>query len=440
MHLPAQKQPAQRLNMIGLGLYRMSIVVKNRGGDLSDENDIYLDGRSFGDLSMTWQHACTLCFANGDLYRRTVKAAHPIVRQTMLEWDDDEDIELTYLLAPAENVRRRLHIQGYTDERCRDLWNREYVKHIATHEEMNAKFDIDLQQEIDAQKGLSFDGWLERANALGIDHWVRRGFLEFDLNDMFASLALELEYFKPEFVWTDLASYGNDFDPKLTIHQNLRRLHLFEDENQEFVRETGSVLILTEGKSDTEILSIAIQAMYPEFSDLFQFVDFQEFSIEGGASMLTKMVKAFAGVRINQSILALFDNDAAGLAERRHVDCIQTLPTNIKTMVLPDLELAKDYPTIGPEGTRHMDVNGAASSIELFLGKEALTDRDGSLHPIRWTAWNKQIKLYQGALEHKDDITKRFQARMKKGGDPTTLRAEFSEMDQLLNAIFSAFH
>lgn len=209
---------------------------------MSDENDFYLDGRSFGDLSMTWQHACTLCFANGDLYHRTVKTAHPIVRQTMLEWYDDEDMEITYLLAHAANVRRRLHIRGYTDERCRDLWDREYLKHIAMLEEMCRKTDTDLQLEIDAQKGLSFDGWLKRANDLGRDHWVRRGFFEFDLTDMFASLALELEYFKPEFVWTDLASYGNEFDLELSVHQNLRRLHQFEDEHQEFVRDTGTVL------------------------------------------------------------------------------------------------------------------------------------------------------------------------------------------------------
>ncbi|WP_282153973.1 hypothetical protein [Ruegeria atlantica] len=407
---------------------------------MSDENDIYLDGRSFGDLSMAWQQACTLCFANGDLFRRTVGTAHPIVRQEMLEWYDDEDTEIAYLLAPAEKVRRRLHIQGYTDERCRDLWEREYLKHIARLEELAEKSDVELRQEVDAQKGLSFDSWLERAETLGLDHWVRRGFIEFDLTDMFASLALELQYFNPEYVWTDLVAYADDFDPELSVHQNLRRLNQFEDEYQEFVRETGTVLILTEGKSDTEVLSAAIQALYPEYSDLFQFVDFQEFSIQGGASMLTKMVKAFAGVRLNQSILALFDNDAAGLAERNHVDGIKALPTDIKTMVLPEIELARDYPTIGPEGERRMDVNGAASSIEMFLGENALTDRNGQFHPIRWTGWNTQIKRYQGALEHKDDITRRFLARMKKGGDPASLRAEFPEMNQLLNAIFSAFH
>ena len=92
---------------------------------MSDENDIYLDERPFSDLSMAWQHACTLCFSNGELYRRPIKSSHPIVRRTMLEWHDDEDTELAYLLAPAENVRRRLHIQGYTDDRCRELWERE---------------------------------------------------------------------------------------------------------------------------------------------------------------------------------------------------------------------------------------------------------------------------------------------------------------------------
>ena len=134
----------------------MRIVSKNQDDDLSDENDIYMDGRPFGDLSMAWQHACTLCFANSDLYRRTVRTAHPIVRQTMLEWYDDDETMITYLLAPAENVRRRLHIQGYTDERCRALWDREYVKYIAKLEDMNGRASINLENEISSQKGLTF--------------------------------------------------------------------------------------------------------------------------------------------------------------------------------------------------------------------------------------------------------------------------------------------
>lgn len=407
---------------------------------MSDENDFYLDEHAFGDLSMAWQHACTICFANDDLYRRTVKTAHPVVRRKALEWIDDEETGLTYLLAPAEKVRRRLHIQGYTDERCRELWEREHLKHIDILEQMNERAEIDLDQEIASQKALNFEGWLERANSLGHDKRTRRAFVHFDLVDMFASLALELEYFKPKYVWTDLASYGDKFDPELSVHQNLRRLHAFENEDQAFILETGTVLILTEGRSDTKVLSTAIHALYPEFSDMFQFLDFEEFSIDGGASMLTKMVKTLAGVRLDQHVLALFDNDAAGLAEQSFVKSIKELPYNIKTMVLPEIELAKDYPTIGPEGERRMDVNGTASSIELFLGREALTDGNGMLHPIRWTGWNKQIGRYQGALEYKDQITQRFFERMKDAQNPTALRTEFSELDQLLNAIFRVFH
>lgn len=118
---------------------------------------------------------------------------------------------------------------------------------------------------------------------------------------------------------------------------------------------------------------------------------------------------------------------------------IRALPPTIKAMVLPDLELANNYPTIGPEGSRHMNVNGSASSIELFLGKEALTDKGEKLHPIRWASWNNQIKQYQGALKHKDSIAQRFLSRMKIGGEPAELRAESADMNQLLNVIFRAF-
>ena len=407
---------------------------------MSDENDIYFDNEPFGDFSLCWEAACTLCFADDDLYRGQIKTAHPIVQKKALEWFEDENQEIAYLLAPAEKVRRRMHIQGYTHERCKALWERGFRKHIANLEDWHGKYGIDLEKDIAAQKDLSFEKWLKRSKNLSLDHWTNRGEItEFEFTDVLASLAVGIDHFEPNLVWTELGSYI-DLDPNLTFHQNFCQFDTFEDPDQEFIHPTENVLILTEGKSDTRILSAAILTLYPEYSDLYQFVDFEEFSISGGASMLTKMVKTFAGVRMDQPILALFDNDAAGLAEKKHLDCIGALPSNIKTMVLPDIELAKNYPTIGPEGARRMNVNGAASSIELFLGKKALTDENGEFHPIRWKEWNKQIERYQGALEYKDAIATRFLARIKIGGEPTKLRTEFFEMNQLLNCIFCAFH
>ena len=407
---------------------------------MSEKHDIYFDSEYQSDASDMCIHTCTLLFANDDYYLRKIKEAHPIVRKTALEWYGDENQEIAYLLAPAEKVRRRMHIQGYTHDRCKALWERNFPKHIAMLEDMHGRHGIDLGETISVQKDLSFEQWLRRSKEIHLNELLRNPGTEFELTDPFASMALEIDILKPREVWTELGSYIHEVDPQLTFHQNLRNLATFQDPDKEFIHPTENILILTEGKSDTRILSAAILRMYPEYSDLFHFIDFEEFSISGGASMLTKMVKTFAGVKMDQPILALFDNDAAGLAEKHQLDRIGPLPPNIKTMVLPDVELAENYPTIGPEGNRCMNVNGSASSIELFLGKEALTDRNGEFHPIRWTGWNKQIERYQGSLEHKDDITTRFIDQLSVSGKPTKLRKKFPELDQLLNCIFRAFH
>ncbi|KZC99106.1 MULTISPECIES: HEPN/Toprim-associated domain-containing protein [unclassified Thalassospira] len=407
---------------------------------MSEEHDIYFDNEYQSDVSYMWAAACALLFANDDFYRRRIKDAHPIVRKTVLGWYDDENQEIAYLLAPAEKARSRMHIQGYTADRCKALWEHGFPKHIATLKNMRDHHGIDLEETISSQEDLTFEQWLRRVNDMELSKLLRFPGTEFELTDPFASMAVEIDVLKPKEVWIELGSYIDELDPKYTLHENLRKLETFQDPDQEFIQPTGTILILTEGKSDTRILSTAILKMYPEYSDLYQFIDFEEFSISGGASMLTRMVKTFASVRMDQPVLALFDNDAAGLAEKHHLDSIGTLPSNIKTMALPEIELAKSYPTIGPEGNRHMDVNGTASSIELFLGKEALTDKSGELHPIRWTEWNKQIKRYQGSLEYKDAVTTRFLYRMNSCGEPPQLRAEFPELDQLLNCIFHAFH
>lgn len=346
---------------------------------MSEEHDVYLDDHYYGDLSMLWHHVCEVCFANDDFYTCQIKDAHEVVRKNALAWYEDETQTIGYLLAPVEKVRRRMHVQGYSEENVLALWNREYPKHIARLEDMRDKHGIeDLDTDIADQKGLSFREWLERANKLPTEHLMwRAGVSEFDLNDPLASLALEIDHTDHKFLWTEIGSYLEDFDPKLPFHTNFSQANSFEDVDQEFIDSTHNVLILTEGRSDTNILQAAISALYPEYEDLYQFADFEEFKIEGSASLLTKMVKTFAGVNIQQPILALFDNDAVGRAEFELLGSISALPKNIKTMVLPDIEIAKSYPTFGPEGHRMMNINGTASSIELFLGWNNLIGQDG---------------------------------------------------------------
>lgn len=404
------------------------------------ERDFYTDDKVFRDLAMNWEMASRLCFADDDVYKRKVKDAHPVVRANALEWYEDEEKVLTYFYAPAGKVRRRMEVQGYTPQRCKALWEREHAHHITRAEELAASGDHpDFAKKIAEQKGLTFETWQANQSAAGVDDSIRFGGVHlFSFADTFAGLALYIDVYKPEAIWTDFTDYFEGYDPSLSIHENLDVQPV--DFELDFIEASGNVLILTEGTSDTKILSKAIRAMYPEFADMYEFIDFEEFKIEGGVSAVTKMIKAFAGVRMTQRTIGLFDNDAAGWEQKVLLDRMTNLPPSIRTMLLPDVDIGKDYPTLGPEGLRNMDVNGSACSIELFLGRAALSDESGNLRSIRWSSWNKGAGRYQGELENKNAATLYFLGEMKAGGDPQVLRDRFPEMDDLLNSIFRAFN
>ncbi|NKK59262.1 hypothetical protein GFM44_25575 [Rhizobium leguminosarum bv. viciae] len=405
---------------------------------MSDERDIYYDERTFGDLSYMWDSACSLLFSDDDFYERPLSNVHPIVRKVLRDWHQDPVVR--YLYAPAAKVRRRLEAQGYTREKCAALWEREYARHLARLEELRGAGYDEFNAEIDAQKGLSYEAWEARNTSQSkeqFETYIKWGGLQhFNFADTFASVAMEIDFHKPKAIWTDLSSlYPDEFDVGLSLHANLER----NPPGVDLIETTGPVLILTEGTSDTKILSTAIKAMYPEFADMYEFVDFEEFKIEGGASPLTKMVRAFAGVRMTQRIIALFDNDAAGLEQKALLDKGR-LPQSIRIMTLPDATIGKRYPTLGPEGLRIMDINGAACSIELFLGRAALSDENGNLRPVRWSSWNKAASRYQGELENKNAATAEFLIAVKSGATPPQLRRRFKDMDGLLKAIFAGFN
>lgn len=387
------------------------------------------------DLAYMWHSAAELLFSDADLYDRPLKSAHTIVRRTLSEHHGSLTVQ--YLYAPAAKVRSRLHMQGYTREKCIALWDKEHARHIMRLEELESHADADFSVEIEAQRGLTFDEWEAREEARTFENMFLWGGLHlFNFSDPFAELALHIDVYKPKAVWSDLTSFYDEFDPTLTLHENLRRSPV--ELGVEIIEEGGNVLILTEGPSDTRVLSAAIQAMYPEYADMFSFVDFEEFKVEGGASPLTKMVRAFAGVRMSQRILALFDNDAAGHEQNALLQKMK-LPPNIRSMTLPDSAIAKRYPTIGPEGLRSMDINGAACSIELFLGRSSLLSADGKLRPVRWSSWNKNAARYQGELENKAAVTEHFLRSIRSRETPARQKAKFKDMDNLLRSIFQAF-
>jgi len=192
------------------------------------------------------------------------------------------------------------------------------------------------------------------------------------------------------------------------------------------------IIILTEGKTDVEFISKSIEKLFPYLKDYYHFIDFDEYKVESSASALVKLVISFAAARVKHPIIALFDNDTAGLKEMKKLSS-KNLPLNIRILKYPDIAFAKKYPTVGPTGKKKMNVNGYACSIEMYFGVDVLK-KDNQLIPIQWKGFDDKEKKYQGEIAEKQLVQDAFRNKLK-----SELMSELTELNQLLNEIFNAF-
>ena len=195
-------------------------------------------------------------------------------------------------------------------------------------------------------------------------------------------------------------------------------------------------VILAEGRSDINILKRSLSILFPERQDYFSFFEHAELKVDGGASYLVKFLKAFAAARAPLRLVAIFDNDTAGRQAHRQAQDLD-LPDNMILLRLPDTDLAKTYPTIGPQGFHAVNVNGQAASIELYLGRAALTV-NGKLRRVRWTGYDKTANAYQGEVEEKDDVKQYFFQELRTLSHSTDAQKAFPELVTVWEAIFAA--
>jgi len=204
------------------------------------------------------------------------------------------------------------------------------------------------------------------------------------------------------------------------------------DEDQAKYVDYEKIIILTEGKSDVEFISKSIEKLYPHLKDYYHFIDFDEYKVESSASALVKLITSFAAANVKHPIIALFDNDTAGLKEMKKLTS-KTVPLNIKILKYPDITIAKKYPTVGPTGKKKMNVNGLACSIEMYFGVDVLT-RNNELIPIQWKGFEEKEKKYQGEIADKNYVQETFRKKLRK-----TEVTEIEELNKLLNGIFSSY-
>jgi hypothetical protein len=216
---------------------------------------------------------------------------------------------------------------------------------------------------------------------------------------------------------------------------------------QSFAEARAPIVVLTEGRTDAEFLSAALKIIYPHLDDLIRFLDFNESKNEGGTGALVKTVKAFSAAGIANRVVAIFDNDAAASAALRSLDQ-GSLSDNIKVLQYPTIELAREYPTLGPPtiespaGTITLaDINGLAGSIEVYLGSDVLTHHSGHYYPVQWRSYVTGPNVYQGEVQNKAEVHEAFRRKIKAALHRPTgiVSGDWKDLRRIIDTILTAF-
>ncbi|MGC1410742.1 MAG: HEPN/Toprim-associated domain-containing protein [Acetobacteraceae bacterium] len=194
-------------------------------------------------------------------------------------------------------------------------------------------------------------------------------------------------------------------------------------------------VIITEGSTDIQILRRSLERLFPHLVEYTTFFDYEGLRPDGGANWIVKFLRAFAAARINTLVLAVFDNDAAGEEAFRAASSLK-LPDNIRVTKLPNIGLAEAYPTVGPQGLHDMDVNGRAVSIEMFLGRQNLTNADGRLMPVVWNNYVQSVQQYQGAISDKRAVLEKFLRETEAHDETVDYQTSYPELVQLWKHLF----
>jgi hypothetical protein len=169
-------------------------------------------------------------------------------------------------------------------------------------------------------------------------------------------------------------------------------------------------------------------------------MDFEAARSAGGASAAISTLKSFVGAGITNRIILLLDNDTAAKSALRNIKDI-TLPNNVRVIQYPSIKIAQNYPTFGPAGISRVNVNGRAGGLELYFGRDVLTDEDGQLIPIQWKGYDESLHQYQGELLRKQELQQRFERKLQSCiTDPSTTETlDWSGIHAIVRAIQRAF-
>lgn len=370
------------------------------------------------------------------------------------EFDDGDAVEPDVVYRTSRTtIIHRLELSGFTLDRAeRDFahWRQgelEYYREAVEENEHSwAKPDLELLTDLD------FMNWMSRVpRALKTRYERPQDYLDAideKMKDIFSSYDwLFFDWHEPRSVLRLILEAMPEIEAVTLDISDLVHGGYLEDDVQlcskgrspEMVGRhvLEPIVIMAEGKSDIRVLRQSLLKLFPEVAEYFTFLDHRELQVDGGANYLFKFLKAFSSTRISALMVALFDNDTAGNVEREKA-LRAGLASNLLVLRMPDIALARKYPTVGPQGSHSLDINGKACGIELYLGQQNLRTEDGSLMPIRWTQYFAGARAYQGELLDKDAVQEKFFRELDTVSEPDAGKSSLPELVLLWEQIFEA--
>ncbi|MEM8917927.1 MAG: HEPN/Toprim-associated domain-containing protein [Pseudomonadota bacterium] len=191
-------------------------------------------------------------------------------------------------------------------------------------------------------------------------------------------------------------------------------------------RRTQKILVATEGASDARIIKRALEVLRPDVADFFNFIDVDERHHFWGTGNLVKFAEGLLRVDIQNKVLFVFDNDAEGVEAYRKLSSLE-LPSNMRSMLLPELDEFCNFATRGPEGMGVSDINGRGAAIECYL------DLNLPMYgppQILWSNYKKDLDAWHGVLEFKSSYQRHFY-----GQSPDSLESGSYDVSKLLKLL-----
>ena len=354
--------------------------------------------------------------------------------------NSDDDATIQYW-ASRESVLKRLDIMGCTASLAEKTFSEWRDRQVPLTEDLFERVDLDGTETLHALRNLTWEGWKnqvkthllkqhdDRRDEGTTDLFMPWSWMWFDgMNSLISlrSLVEAMEGCRHVILDVgDLVEGGwiDDQEPVCLHEASMIKVR---------GQPTGPVIVLTEGVSDREVLQTSLRAFHPDLEEYVTFLNHEEFKVDGGAGYVVKFLKAFAAARVPANIVAVLDNDAVGYMEQQRTHALR-LPNNMACIRLPDVEIARNYPSIGPQGQHHMDVNGKACGIEVYLGRSALTLND-ELRPVLWNG--RCGDSWQGVVKDKEDVRNRFLELISNSN--VNVNQEFPEMASVWKTILDA--